>query len=313
MGLLGAYQITAAFSEYHCHLLLRLVSLGKLPPFEKNAIKTFPVFRLFDCKVEEALDENLSHYESLGSFFTRHIKKDSRQIEYQSDLVSPADGTTTFCGSFQGGFLQQVKGVHYSLPYFLGLKSHQSSSLLHGSVQEPSELLHNKNGTTALYQHVVYLGPGDYHRFHSPVEWTVDFYRHFPGELLSVKPNVVQACPGLFHLNERVSWLGSWTHGFFSMTAVGATNVGSIHMDLDPDLKTNRPYGRKSRCDVAKPCSTRNFYFSEKHFEPSLPFEKGQNFGHFSFGSTIVLIFEAPLDFQFQKVINQKVFMGQTL
>ena len=130
-------------------------------------IKTFPVFRLFDCKVEEALDENLSHYESLGSFFTRHIKKDSRQIEYQSDLVSPADGTTTFCGSFQGGFLQQVKGVHYSLPYFLGLKSHQSSSLLHGSVQEPSELLHNKNGTTALYQHVVYLGPGDYHRFHS--------------------------------------------------------------------------------------------------------------------------------------------------
>ena len=141
----------------------------------------------------------------------------------------------------------------------------------------------------------------------------MDFYRHFPGELLSVKPNVVQACPGLFHLNERVSWMGSWAHGFFSMTAVGATNVGSIHMDADPDLKTNRPYGRKSRCDVAKPCSTRNFYFSEKHFEPALSFEKGQNFGHFSFGSTIVLIFEAPLDFQFQKAINQKVFMGQTL
>ena len=48
--------------------------------------------------------------------------------------------------------------------------------------------------------------------------------RHFPGELLSVKPSMVRAFPGLFHVNERVAWTGRWRHGFFSLTAVGATN-----------------------------------------------------------------------------------------
>ena len=142
--------------------------------FHVQKFKNYFFFRLFDCKVEEAFDDNLSHYESLGSFFTRKLKQGSRPIESHSDLVSPADGTTTFCGAFEGGFLQQVKGIHYSLPYFLGLKS---SQLLHGAIQEPQELLLNQNGNTTLYQHVVYLGPGDYHRFHSPVQWKVDTRR----------------------------------------------------------------------------------------------------------------------------------------
>ena len=39
-----------------------------------------------------------------------------------------------------------------------------------------------------------------------------------------MKPSMVNAFPGLFHVNERVAWLGKWRHGFFSLTAVGATN-----------------------------------------------------------------------------------------
>jgi phosphatidylserine decarboxylase len=41
-------------------------------------------------------------------------------------------------------------------------------------------LLLNKD--TNLYQCVVYLAPGDYHRFHSPVQWDVTFRRHFQGK-----------------------------------------------------------------------------------------------------------------------------------
>ncbi len=70
--------------------------------------------------------------------------------------------------------------------------------------------------------------------------WNPHSFRHFPGELMSVKPGVVSAFPGLFHLNERVAWLGRWRHGFFSMTAVGATNVGSIHASFDRELQTNQ-------------------------------------------------------------------------
>ena len=38
--------------------------------------------------------------------------------------------------------------------------------------------------------------------------------------------------------------------------------------------------------------------------------KKGQNFGEFNLGSTIVLIFEAPKDFKFKVNQNEKVFFG---
>jgi len=46
-----------------------------------------------------------------------------------------------------------------------------------------SKLLHNPNNE--LYQFVVYLAPGDYHRFHSPADLKINFRRHFQGEFLS--------------------------------------------------------------------------------------------------------------------------------
>lgn len=51
---------------------------------------------------------------------------------------------------------------------------------------------------------------------------------------MSVAPCAVRNLPGLFALNERVFVSGAWKHGFFSLTAVGALNVGSIHMDMYP-------------------------------------------------------------------------------
>lgn len=42
-----------------------------------------------------------------------------------------------------------------------------------------SKLLHNPDNE--LYHLVIYLAPGDYHRFHSPAQWTVKFRRHFQG------------------------------------------------------------------------------------------------------------------------------------
>lgn len=41
-----------------------------------------------------------------------------------------------------------------------------------------------RNPDNELYQMVVYLAPGDYHRFHSPIHWKVNFRRHFQGNTL---------------------------------------------------------------------------------------------------------------------------------
>jgi len=43
----------------------------------------------------------------------------------------------------------------------------------------------------------------------------------------------VSSISGLFHINERVLFVGEWLHGFFSLTAIGATNVGSIKAYFD--------------------------------------------------------------------------------
>jgi phosphatidylserine decarboxylase len=57
----------------------------------------------------------------------------------------------------------------------------------------------------ALFFAVIYLAPGDYHRFHSPAAWVVEKRRHFAGELFSVSPYIARRLSGLFVLNERVA------------------------------------------------------------------------------------------------------------
>jgi len=48
-----------------------------------------------------------------------------------------------------------------------------------------------------------------------------------------VNPGVVRWLQGLFNFNERVVYFGKWKHGFMSVTAVGATLVGSINVHFD--------------------------------------------------------------------------------
>lgn len=141
--------------------------------FRPHFINTLIIYLyiwLFDCKLDEASCDNVSKYRSLGEFFVRTLKPGARHIQESTDLVSPVDGRVTFKGSFEGGFLEQVKGVHYSLPYFLGLTAPRNQPL-HGAMLNPQDLLSRQD--TALFQAVIYLSPGDYHRFHSPVNWQI--------------------------------------------------------------------------------------------------------------------------------------------
>lgn len=156
---------------------------------------------------------------------------------------------------------------------------------------------------TALYYCVVYLAPGDYHRFHSPVSWVVESRRHFAGELYSVSPYLQRTLPGLFTLNERVVLLGRWKYGFFSYTPVGATNVGSIVVNFDRELRTNSLL-TDTRADraaekAAEAGETYSGYAEATYTAASRvlgghPLQRGEEMGGFQLGSTIVMVFEAP-------------------
>ena len=123
--------------------------------------------------------------------------------------------------------------------------------------------------------------------------------RHLPGTMYSVSPKIVSLMPSCLVTNERVAWIGRWKYGTFIMVAVAATNVGDIQTEFDEDLATNTPNDNDP---------------TEKIYERPLEFHKGDDFGHFNFGSTIVLLYEAPhkMEFEGSKPVR-RVKMGKNL
>lgn len=158
-----------------------------------------------------------------------------------------------------------------------------------------------------LHFAVVYLAPGDYHRFHSPTNWVVERRRHFRGELYSVSPYIASRLSNLFILNERVALLGRWRYGFFSMIPVGATNVGSIRVNFDKELRTNV----KEQRPLAGTYSEAS-YGKASRLLGGQPLSKGEEMGGFLLGSTIVLVWESP-EFSFEIEPGQKIKVGQRL
>lgn len=155
-----------------------------------------------------------------------------------------------------------------------------------------------------LYYCVIYLAPGDYHRFHSPTNWVVERRRHFAGELFSVSPYLQRTLPGLFTLNERVVLLGRWRWGFFSYVPVGATNVGSIKVNFDRELRTNSLTTDTEADRAAEEAAKRGepyLGYAEATYESASAvlgghaLRRGEEMGGFQLGSTIVLVFEAPV------------------
>ncbi|XP_031630880.1 phosphatidylserine decarboxylase proenzyme, mitochondrial [Contarinia nasturtii] len=294
-------------AEVYCSLPLRLISRGwgwladcRVPtiirPVVYGAYST-----AFGVNIEEAENTNFKDYRSISEFFTRQLRPGVRTISNESCMVSPVDGRVLHFGIANGHQIEQVKGVNYSLEEFLGPLNKN------GVKPEGNGFKHIKDEETNLYQCVIYLAPGDYHRFHSPTEWKPIIRRHFHGELLSVNPKIAQWLPGLFCLNERAVYLGHWKFGFYSFTAVGATNVGSVDVYFDKDLKTNKWVGMKFG---------KNNLINE-YDEIQLPLEtklaRGELLGQFNMGSTVVMIFEAPKQFKFSISNGQKVKLGEPL
>ena len=238
------------------------------------------------------------------------------------------------------GEFAEINGISYSLDDILGgegknvhhlkkiiYKEEGDKSVEVGSkkvLEVANELTQDKSSIKKddkeLFFAVIYLAPGDYHRYHSPTDWVVTLRRHFIGELYSVAPYFQRTLSNLFVLNERVSLLGYWKYGFFSMTPVGATNVGSIKVNFDKDLTTNTRYQSPHYKDTNdQPVKTKKHTCYEATYSKASPLlggypvTKGQEVGGFMLGSTVVLVFEAPKSFKFNIEKGQKVKMGQSL
>ncbi|XP_049460858.1 phosphatidylserine decarboxylase proenzyme, mitochondrial isoform X2 [Epinephelus fuscoguttatus] len=223
----------ALYHSFPTRLLSR--AWGRLNGVDLPTWLRKPVYSLyiwtFGVNMQEAAVEDLHHYRNLGEFFRRRLKPAVRPLCGSSCLISPADGKILHFGRVKNSEVEQVKGVTYSLENFLGPQKRRGNDSSPSSSSFKDNLLSSPEND--LFHMVVYLAPGDYHCFHSPTDWRVELRRHFPGSLMSVNPGVARLVKELFCLNERVVLSGQWQHGFFSLTAVGATNVGSIKIYFD--------------------------------------------------------------------------------
>ncbi|OQS00179.1 phosphatidylserine decarboxylase [Thraustotheca clavata] len=244
----------------------------------------------FDCQLHE-MKYPLKEYRNLGEFFSRQLKDGTRIVDRDPRVMSsPVDGRMATIGVVESSdgipVLEQIKGARYRMDEFLG---------------SIPDFFKEKTPGKRLYHCVIYLAPGDYHRIHSPIDWSVEERRHFPGNLFPVNKLAVNFIPSLFTANER-ALMGRWKYGFYSLTAVGATNVGSIGIDMEPDLVTNL----SSQDRLSGTCLS-------KVYDPQNLVTRGDQVAQFKLGSTVVLVFEAPEDFEFTVQPGEKIRFGQAI
>ncbi len=223
------------------------------PPLREPAVRAFG--RAVGVDFSEVRD-GLASFESLQAFFTRALRDGVRPIDADPHaFVSPCDGAWGAAGVIAGGQALQVKGRPYALAALLG---------------DAAVARRYEGGAFAT----LYLSPRDYHRFHAPCAARVRRAAAIPGALWPVNRLGVEGIADLFAVNERLCAFLSvgGADEDLCLVAVGATNVGKIRVTFD-DLTTN--------VAAAAP---------EVRTYRDVGLAKGEEWGRFEFGSTIVVV-----------------------
>jgi len=223
--------------------------------------------------------EDVSSYKSLKDLFIRRLKKEPTIDASITSVISPCDAKIIAFGKIKEYQAYQIKGMSYNTKELIGNENKDSFSLLEGG-----EYIN------------FYLSPKDYHRYHMPFDVEVLSILYIPGRLYPVNMPLLKRKKNLYIENERVviKVKDRFNHKHF-IVLVGALNVGKMVVTFEDRVKTNAMHKR--------------FYIEYK--EPKV-LKKGELFGWFEMGSTIVILSQQEAIEWFVK-INQKVFFGDVI
>jgi phosphatidylserine decarboxylase len=199
-------------------------------------------------------------YATLNALFTRSLVRPREFSRDAKDFISPCDSLVSECGRLKDDHALQIKGMSYSVKELL------TDEIAAENLEKLQE------GTFINF----YLSPKDYHRYHMPCDLRINRAIHVPGKLYPVNMPALKNIKNLFIENERVVIEAVTPEGkLMYLVLVGALNVGKMQVSFEPRLVTND-------ADAYK----RPYEFKE------LSLKKGDNFGCFEMGSTIVIITE---------------------
>ena len=224
--------------------------------------------------------QNPSEYKTLNKLFTRSIQNNPREITTDTNImIAPTDSLVSDFGEIAEGKAYQIKGMSYDINELFGEHHEKASADVDG-------------GQFANF----YLSPKDYHRYHSPQTLTISSLTHIPGKLYPVNFPLLRNKKNLFIENERVIIEGTdQNNKTFVMVLVGALNVGKMIVTFEDRVNTNT--------DIREP---------QHYTYENLTLEKGELFGWFEMGSTI-LLFAQKGAYTPKLTINQNVKFSENI
>lgn len=233
-------------------------------------------WRLFadDLKLEEAEQQE---FRSLHECFIRRLKPGARLIDMRASvLASPCDAIVGECGPIAGTTVFQAKGF----PYEIG-----------DLIPDPALQDRYRDGCYATLR----LKSSMYHRFHAPVDCTVEEVRYISGDTWNVNPIALQRIEKLYCRNERavLPLQDTATSGSVCLVPVAAILVASMKFHCLPDGPELRSGPNRFACHAR--------------------YAKGEEMGYFQHGSTIIVF--ATRNYALAEGIRQgqAIRMGQAL
>ncbi len=223
--------------------------------------------------------KNPNEYKSLKELFIRKLEK-NRVIDSKIDsVIAPCDSKIIAFGEIKNNQAYQIKGMEYNTKLLLGYEHEDKAPLLEG-------------GEFCNF----YLSPRDYHRYHMPFDVKVKSLLYIPGKLYPVNMPLLKRKKNLYIENERVviEVEDRFNHLHF-IVLVGALNVGKMHILFEKRVHTNAHLGRA-------------FY----KYEPPITLKKGELFGWFEMGSTIVMLSQKDA-IRYKVKLNQHVKFGDVI
>ena len=230
--------------------------MGRLGQIQIPWIKNWMIHRFirkYDVDMSLALIENPETYPDFNHFFIRHLKPELRPIALgENEIASPVDGMIAQIGRIHQNQLLQAKAFYYDLETLLGDKN----------------LAHQfRDGNFAT----LYLAPRDYHRVHMPLAGSLVKSIYIPGTLFSVNRMTSEIIPQLFTRNERLVLIFNTIAGPMAVILVGAIIVGNIQT-----VWMNKPV-RSHHMQITTPAD--------------IHLQTGAELGHFTLGSTVIVLF----------------------
>jgi phosphatidylserine decarboxylase len=258
-------------------LLTKLI--GWYSNIESKTLTTISIFiwKLFadDLDLRESRSSSFS---SLHDCFTRELREGARAIDMRENIVaSPCDAIIGACGKIDGTTVFQAKGFPYEL----------------------SDLIPD-NELAEKYRDGVYvtlrLKSSMYHRFHAPVDCSINYITYISGDTWNVNPVALKRIKKLYCKNERavVELITAGEHSSITLVPVAAILVASIKfncLENSLDLKYNGP----------------------NHINCHAEYSKGDEMGYFQHGSTIIVFATGNHILRDDIASGARINMGQAL